>query len=199
MKIVLFILIAFLLPFSAYASDDYWVTSDRLDRRTCPNENCGIVGQLFYREKAVVYETKGNWVRITKPYPGMCENGLSQFVDKGNAVCTKDNGFSAGKFSEWVKKDQLSKTRPEDPAKNATGDYLLVKDSDDYKIYKDAFVKATLQLIKDGKCSRQDFLNFGGWLKSPQYNDSPVYFTNCGSGRAVKKFYLNAATGNTFN
>jgi hypothetical protein len=43
---------------SAYAAEDYWVTSDVLDVRTCPATSCGVVGHLRFLEKASVLEVK---------------------------------------------------------------------------------------------------------------------------------------------
>lgn len=37
--------------------EQYWVTTERLDRRTCPSRRCGVVGQLMFHEAARVYET----------------------------------------------------------------------------------------------------------------------------------------------
>ena len=42
-----------------------WVTSERLNRRTCPSESCGVVGQLFFREGVTVHEERDGWARIT--------------------------------------------------------------------------------------------------------------------------------------
>ena len=60
-------------------------------------------------------------------------------------------------------------------------------------------VKAAAQLIAGGTCTRKDFKDMGGWMKSVnQYRDRPVYFTYCGGMTSANKIYLDASTGKTF-
>ena len=73
----------------AYASEKAWVTSERLNRRTCPATSCGIVGRLFYREGVQVLEKRDGWVRVTKYYDASCYNGQSEYVDAGMAFSEK--------------------------------------------------------------------------------------------------------------
>jgi hypothetical protein len=183
------------LSIPAYAERDAWVTVDSLNRRTCPASTCGIVGVKMFRERATIYEEKNGWARITKYYDAACQNGVSRYVDSGNNKCTPNNGIKNGSFSEWVSIKYLSATRPSDPAANASGDYALVKGSDDYRLYKDAFAKAASKLIAFGKCSETDFKEIGGWMRSSNHKDKPMYFTYCGGMRISNKVYLNASTG----
>jgi hypothetical protein len=172
-----------------------WVTSERLDRHTCAAETCGVVGQLFFREAATPLENKAEWVRITKIYDAACEGGKSQYVDKGNAACLPSNGIVNGKFSEWVRSNHLSKTRPADPALTAKVDETLVAESDDFQKYRKPFAKLAAQLIADGRCTEADFKEMGGWVKSVnEHRDKPVYFTYCGGMTAANKIYINAET-----
>jgi hypothetical protein len=173
-----------------------WVTSEGLDRHTCPSEKCGIVGRLFFREAATPLEQKNGWSRISKYYDAACENGRSKYVDKGNANCVKSNGIADGKFAEWVRSEKLSKQRPADPALTATADENLVAESDDFSKYRKPFTRLAAQLISEGRCTPADFKEMGGWLKSvTEYRDEPVYFTYCGGMTAANKIYVNAATG----
>ncbi len=187
------VLMALSIP--AYAEPDAWVTVDNLNRRTCPASSCGIVGALKFREKATVLEEKNGWARITKYYDAACSNGASRYVDSGNNKCTSSNGINNGSFAEWVSVKYLSTTRPADPAANASGDYSWVKGSDDFRIYKDAFAKAASKLIASGRCSAGDFREMGGWMKSSNHRNKPIYFTYCGGMRSSNKIYLDAATG----
>ena len=195
------VLLTLLLPavaLPAVAASEAWVTSDRLNRRTCPAVTCGIVGSLMFREKATLYDEKNGWARVSKYYDASCQNGLSQYVDSGNAACTEGNGIVDGRFAEWVSLKYLSNTRPDDPSAGATGDYALVSGSDDFRKYKYVFAKAAAELIASGRCTEQDFKNMGGWLKSTTHWDSPVYFTYCGEMHVQNRLYLNAATGDVF-
>jgi hypothetical protein len=152
----------------------------------------------MFREKATIYEEKNGWARISKYYDASCQHGLSAYVDSGNTACTEGNGIINGRFAEWVSVRYLSDTRPADPSADATGDYALVIGSDDYRLYKDVFAKAAARLIASGRCTEQDFNNMGGWMKSTNHRDSPVYFTYCGEMHVNNRLYLNAATGDVF-
>jgi hypothetical protein len=178
---------------------DAWVTADRLNRRTCPQPSCGSVGVQFFRDGVTIYERSNGWARITGPYNASCFNGVSEYVDSGNDACEEANGIVDGRFAEWVSAQYLSSERPPDPAAGATGDYALVSGSDDYAAYKDAFAKAASGLIANGSCSRGDFEEMGGWLKSSLRGaEEPVYFTYCGGFTIADRLYLNASTGEVF-
>jgi len=197
-----FILLAFIgvattLP--AYASETAWVTSDRLNRRTCPDTSCGVVGQLFYREGVQIKEERGGWARITKYYDASCYLGKSEYVDAGNATCAPSNGISDGKLAEWVSLKYLAASRPADPAAGAEGTAKLIRYSDDFRTYEAAFVKATDELMASGRCSRNDFEEMGGWIKSTSnYRNAPVYFTYCGGSTISNRIYLDASNGRVF-
>lgn len=199
MKLLWFSFVAVLVAFPVLASGDYWVQSERLARYTCPSEACGKVGELFFREKATIYEQKNGWARITQPYYASCVNNNSEFVDSGNRACVADNGIVDEQFAEWVQLEFLSNVRPADPAAGATGDYALISGSNDYQNHKDAFAKAARDLISDGRCTERDFKDMGGWLKSTTtYADKPIYFTYCGGMSKQNRLYLNAKTGEVF-
>jgi hypothetical protein len=175
-----------------------WVAVDRVHRRTCPSTNCGSVGTLFRGEKSPVLEERDGWVRVTRYYDASCKNGRSEYVDSGNTACDSTNGIVDGRFAEWVSVSHLISTRPADPAAGAAGNFALVSGSDDYGKYKDAFVRAAADLIKSGRCSQVDFQESGGWLKSIQHQNRPVYFTNCGGMTLQNRLYLDASTGRIF-
>lgn len=195
------LILAFLVVLTSIpvmAAEDKWVTVDRLNRRTCPDSACGVVGQLFFREKARIYEEKSGWVRISKYYDAFCQGGRSKYVDSGNSLCTPNNGINNGKFSEWVSSKYLSKNRPTDPGANAKGVAKSVNKSDDYRIYKGAFIKAAENLIRSGKCTFKELEDQGGFYKSTKYKNQPIYFTYCGGYTQRHKLHLNAATGKMF-
>ena len=178
---------------------DAWVTADRLNRRTCPQPSCGSVGVQFRGDGVTIYERSNGWARITGPYNASCFNGVSEYVDSGNDACEEANGIVDGRFAEWVSAQYLSSERPPGPAAGATGDYALVSGSDDYAAYKDAFAKAASGLIANGSCSRADFEEMGGWLKSSLRGaEEPVYFTYCGGLTLDDRIYFNASTGEVF-
>lgn len=189
------IVFLFIFPNLAFAGSDAWVKSDILERRTCPNTDCGEVGRYFFREGVTIYERRQGWVRVSKYYNASCRNGFSEFVDSGNTSCVPKNGIINGKFAEWVEFSSLSSVRPADPALGASGDYAMVKGSDDYIKYKEVFASSARKLISQGKCKESDFIQNGGWIKSSNYRDQPIYFTYCGAMRRENKLYLNAESG----
>ena len=176
----------------------YWVTTDRLNRRTCPSTSCGIVGRLFFREAVVVYEIRDGWARISNYYDASCVNGVSQYVDSGNARCLSENGIINGSFAEWVSEQFLSRQRPPDPVADATAIEALVAQSDDYHVYGSAFVAAARSLISSETCTTDDFREIGGWVKSTNHSSEPIYFTYCGGFTLTNRLYLNAVTGEMF-
>lgn len=175
-----------------------WVTTPRLERRTCPSERCGMVGQLFFREAANVLERRGQWARITQPYDAGCEGGRSTYVDTGNAACSAENGITDGRFAEWVPAQSLSATRPADPAETASQAERLVRQSDDFAQHRAAFVRAANELIQSGRCTPGDFEEQGGWMKSSNHRNEPVYFTYCGGMTVANRIYFDAQTGRIF-
>ena len=217
---------ALLVACAGQPADQYWVTSNRLNRRTCPSTDCGIVGQLLFREKVNVFEhkDKDGWVRISRYYDASCTNGRSEYIDRGDNRCDPENGIVNGKFSEWVAADFLSKDRPPDPAANAATveerppdpaanaatveerppdpaeALILIYGSDDFLKYRTAFAQAAQSLISSGQCREADFREWGGWIKSiANYPDQPIYFTYCGGSTLFDRLYLNAETGEVWH
>lgn len=178
--------------------DKLWVTSQYIDRHTCASDTCGIVGRLSFREGASILETEGDWARITRPYDASCVNGASEYVDEGNANCTQDNGIVEGRFAEWVPLADLSPTRPVDPAETATESERVVAQSDDFAQHRDAFVAAANRLIADRRCTAAEIEEMGGWVKSTNERNRPIYFTYCGGVTTTNRFYLNVETGEIY-
>ena len=180
------------------SSNKHWVTSDRLNRRTCPSTDCGIVGQFFFREGTDVFEDKDGWARVSRYYDASCANGRSEYVDSEDSRCDPENGIVDGKFAEWVLADFLSEDRPPNPAADATGLEVLVAGSDDFQKYRGAFAQAAQSLISSGQCREADFREWGGWMKSVNDRSQPIYFIYCGGSKVSNRLYLNTETGEVF-
>jgi len=162
------------------ATKRLWATSERLNRRTCPSDSCGVVGQLFFREGVTVHEQRDRWARITQPYDASWVGGRSEYVDTGNAACDPANGITEGQFAEWVSTAYLSETRPPDPAAGAAGIEALLAGSDDFARYRTAFAEAAQSLIAQRRCTERDFRDMGGWVKSTNHRNQPIYLTGHG-------------------
>jgi hypothetical protein len=171
-------------------SGKYYVTADRLNRRTCRKVTCGIVGWTSFRE---AHEVHDGWARVTKRYDASCEGSVSSYVDSGNAACASKNGIVAGEFAEWVSLEFLTKNRPPDPSKGATGLAAVVGQSDDYRRFRDEFVSGAKKLISEGKCTEDQLKATGGFIKSVNKGNDD-YFSYCGDVR----IYLNVKTGSVF-
>lgn len=156
------------------------------------------MGQLFHRESAHVYEKKDGRARITEPYSASCVDGKSEYVDRGNKACSPANGIVDGRFAEWVRLDQLSVERPADPAETASVSEKMIAESDDFAQHRAAFVRASNTLIAEGRCRRADFAEMGGWWKSSNHRDEPIYFTYCGGMTTANRIYLDARSGRIF-
>ena len=182
----------------AEPSNKYWVTFDRLNRHTCPSTDCGIVGQFVFREGADVFEDKDDWARVSQYYDASCASGRSEYVDSGDSRCDPENGIVDGKFAEWVEADFLSEDRPPDPAADVTDVEALISGSDDFQKYRSAFAQAAQSLVSSGRCREADFREWGGWIKSTNNRNQPIYFIYCGGSTVSNRLYLNAETGEVF-
>lgn len=129
----------------------------------------------MFREGVEVLQTKGAWVRVTKPYSASCSGGISEYVKSGNSACVASNGINNGMFAEWVPTKSLTENRPADPGEGTTGDDVLVKNSDDYRRCRVQFTKAAHELIDNGTCTAGDFEEIGGWMASPAKGQGKVF------------------------
>ncbi|KQR32499.1 hypothetical protein ASF91_13265 [Rhizobium sp. Leaf155] len=75
---------------------------------------------------------------------------------------------------------------------------LSVSQSDDFKRHEKAFVTAARRLVSVGTCKVSDFEEVGGFLKSMNHKNKPIYFTYCGGMTIPNRLYLNVSTGEVF-
>ena len=69
-----------------------------------------------------------------------------------------------------------------------------ISSSDDFTTYKDVFLVATREVMKQRTCSLQSLKDDGSWWKST--NRGPgVYFIYCGGQTVRDRFYVNVKTG----
>jgi hypothetical protein len=174
-----------------------FVVADRLTRRTCPSTTCGTLGELLYRQSVEVHEEQQGWARITKLYNASCINGISEYVDRGNARCDRNNGIIDGNVAEWVSLRFLSTDQPADPAETAQNGEELVAQSDDFRVHRETFARKAGELIEQGRCTEGDFEEWGGWTSSPSKGDG-VYFIYCGGAHVDNRLYLDVRTGRVF-
>lgn len=73
--------------------------------------------------------------------------------------------------------------------------FAAVRSSDGYNAYSEQFIDVSNKLLSNGKCSKSDFVEHGGWVKSQNQKFEPVYFIYCGGMTAANKIYYNVKTG----
>ena len=104
--------------------------------------------------------------------------------------------FATGKMTTHTKRlTHNSSPITTRPVTDLSRGYPLVQGSDDLAEYKDAFARASLELIASGRCSKEALQSWGGWSRSIKYKEDPVYFTYCGGTRVGDRIYLNAENG----
>lgn len=85
-----------------------------------------------------------------------------------------------------------------DPTAHAAEMDRLVGRSDDLAQRREAFTKATTELVSEGACTLDEFAENGGWVRSTTHGTSPVYFMYCGGATVADRLYLDASTGRRF-
>jgi hypothetical protein len=73
-----------------------------------------------------------------------------------------------------------------------------IRHSDDYTLYRDAFLKAAATLAERNPSSLRYVREHGGWVRSTTHKTRPVYFTYTGGPHVGNRIYLDAATGRLF-
>ncbi|KKN15223.1 hypothetical protein LCGC14_0988270 [marine sediment metagenome] len=176
-----------------------YVSADQLSVRSCPSTSCGRISWLLSGQKVTVAETQNGWARISKYYDASCKGGVSEYVDSGNASCSKDNGVSDGQFAEWVSLEYLAE-RSEEPRPPSNSSLVnALSNSDNFGKYKAVFIESTQKLIDDGQCTEADVVENGGWVKATGPNaDLPVFFIYCGGFTVADRLYLDASSGRVF-
>ena len=175
---------------------DRYVSADQLSVRSCPSTSCGRISWLLSGQKVTVAETRNGWARISKYYDASCKGGVSEYVDSGNASCSKENGVSDGQLAEWVSLEYLAESRekPSPPSNSSLVNTL--SNSDNFGKYKAVFIRSTQKLIDEGRCTEADVLETGGWMKATGQNaDVPVFFIYCGGFTVANRLYLDASSG----
>lgn len=159
----------------------YYVSVEKTDERLEPAASGKSTNVLRKRQAVDVLEVKGGWARVTKFYDGGVE-GVT------------------GQVARWVAVKDLSATRPaEETAKKDEPEIAkLLTSSDDFARHRKVFIKASQELIDRKRCTAQDFKDIGGWSKSTNFANRPVYFMYCGGMTKANRVYVDASTGETF-
>ena len=161
---------------------EHFVTASKLNVRLAPNKDGKLTNVLDKGQKVEVFETKGNWARISDYYDGEVEQ-------------------LSGEVARWVYGKYLSTEKPHTESPMNLGDPIseAISSSDDFGKHQNIFVSASKSLIDSGRCQLSDFQEVGGWVKSViNHKSEPVYFTYCGGMTNDNRIYLNVENGETF-
>lgn len=165
MKKLLLVGLFFSISLSTYSYEAY-VSKDRATVYLNHNSNSKTTNTLGLGDKVDVLEDKNGFSRISKYYDGSLE-GVS------------------GNVARWIKSDLLSKTPTKPNVIVNTELELALKGSDDFHLYKDKFTEMSQELIFKGKCTLNDFKEWGGWMRSTKKHNT--YFTYCGGSSLGNK------------
>jgi len=157
---------------------DYYVKSRKIAVRNGPGDSFLPERQLYIGDAVTVFERKEDWGRISSFY------------------VYKEGGKE---MAEWVNMKNLAHTKPRITAQEQNEIISgYIGRSDDFKEYRDKFIKVTGNLLKEKVCSPDDFAELHGWMKSINYPDRNVYFVYCGGLNVSDKVYFDADSGDIF-
>ena len=126
-------------------SGEHFVTASKLNVRLAPNNDGKITNVLDRGQRVEVFETKGNWARISEYYDGEVEQ-------------------LSGEVARWVYGKYLSTEKHQTETLTNLGDpiFAAISSSDDFEAHQDVFVSASKTLINNGRCQLSDFQEVGG-------------------------------------
>lgn len=157
---------------------DYFVKERKLAVLNGPGEKFFPQRYLYIGAPVTVLEHQDGWGRIS-PYFVYQQGGPE--------------------VAEWVKIDGLTTKMPQlskqDKEEIVTS---YIGHSDDFKTYRNAFVRVTEKLLDEKMCTPEDFEELNGWMKSINYGDRHVYFIYCGGLKVSDKIYFDVDTGEVF-
>ena len=142
-----------------------------------PSEEAPIRGRLYRREMVLNLEMSedGQWICTSKYHP------VFHPRDLGICAC-------------WVKREALSSTKPA-PPKHELPDTRLggaLAKSDDVQRYWERFLRATNIAMERGLAEEDDFVEWGGWTRSP--SSDGFYFVHT-EDHVRGRVYLHVPSG----
>ena len=74
-----------------------------------------------------------------------------------------------------------------------------IAQSDDYGLYRAEFTKAATYLLTTKRCTPEELVEIGGFVKAQGENKvKPIYFTYCGGMTVNNRLYVDAETGKVY-
>lgn len=154
-------------------TSEAYVCVDIAEEHIEPRDQAEVVNRLDLGQRVDVYEDANGWSRVTWFY---------------------DHYFDGRKFARWVRSASLSPDKPPPPEHGLPETRLggALAHSDDVGRYWRRFFKGAQRAIEKGLASEDDFVEWGGWARSP--GSEGFYFINPES-HVIGRVYLHAPTG----
>ena len=150
-----------------------YVVVDLVEERIEPSEASEVVNRLDRGQSVKVFEEVNGWSRVTWYY---------------------DHYFDGKERARWIRSSSLSPEKPL-PAEHGLPRTRLgaaLAHSDHVGSYWKRFLQAAQRAIERGLAAEHDFVEWGGWTRSP---GSPgYYFVHTGT-HVKERIYLHARTG----
>ncbi|TCD16170.1 SH3 domain-containing protein [Oricola cellulosilytica] len=178
--------------------DHYWLSAERAETRTCPSLDCGVAGIVRFRDPVTVLDRSGEWVKIAENRKALCVNGRSRRIRVGNDVCEPSNGISQGRYSEWTLIKYLSRALPSSGSREIDEFEAIVAGSENFRLHRDAFAEAAMELVQRGFCTKAEISRQGGFSRAGGAADENIYLAYCGGDTMGDRVFADVKTKRGF-
>lgn len=176
----------------------FWINGDGVDKHSCPSPECGVVGQLSFRDPVDVYDMDGGWVRVSPARKALCVNGRTRFIKKGSDLCDPSNGIEGGTYYDWIPADYLSRGLPSSGSAETDEFEAIVAGSQDFRRHRDAFAEAAGKLVDAGTCSKAELAGQGGFARVTGSFSPDIYFAYCGGDTMGDRVFVDTKAKRVF-
>ena len=138
-----------------------------------PSEESEVANRLDLGQRVEVFEEMNGWSRVGWYY---------------------DHYLDGREFARWVKNSSLSPDKPPPPQHGLPATRLgkALANSDDVGRYWPRFLQGAQRAIDRGLASEEDFVEGGGWIRSP--SSQRYYFVHT-EPHVRGRIYLHVSTG----
>ena len=150
-----------------------YVIVDIAEQHLEPSEESEVANRLGLGERVDVFEDANGWSRVTWYY---------------------DHFFNGRKYARWMNNSLFGPDKPPPPEHGLPDTRLgnALANSDEVRIYWRQFLQAARRAIERGLASEDDFVEWGGWVRSASVEG--YYFINP-EPHVIGRIYLHARTG----
>ncbi|GGK66088.1 SH3 domain-containing protein [Amphritea balenae] len=180
MKWILYITLLCLLHsnhLSAQQLTSGYITATTLNVRYAPTLTSKKVGVLFLGQQVHILINQENnaWTKIITP----------------------DSGLTGWVAAQYISETPLSKTQQAKAERELVRSIIL--NSDDFELYEDKFLEATVKLIKSRRCRFSEVKEMQGWWHANDVSTGQVYYLYCRQKGQRKPVYLDISKQQFFS